>query len=381
LLAVVGFSSQLPSLLFMPFAGVVADRLNRHRVVIITQIAAMLQAGLLAYLTLTGHVQVWSLIALGAMLGVINAFDMPVRSAFVIDMVKKKSDLPAVIAMNASLFNVSRLLGPAVAGFVVAAFGEGICFLINAVSYVAVIVALLFVQGDFSVKRQDKPASVLAELKDGLTYTWNTAPIRAAILLLATFGFGGMAFLVLLPVFVKDIGGNANTLGWLSSASALGSVIGTAILAMRRSVVGMGRWALISSCVYTVLMLLFGLVHSFWLAVPLMVGLGAAMMLQMGCCSTIVQSVVDHDKRGRVMSLFNMAFLGTVPLGGLLAGALANHFGFSNMIFASTVYCALVILLFGSQVPKLRKETRPIYIERGLIQAEEELDIISKPGA
>lgn len=379
LLAVVAASSQLPSLLIMPFVGVLADRFNRHRIIVITQIAAMLQAGALAYLTLTNQMQMWHLVALGVLMGIINAFDIPVRSAFVMDMVKEKEDLPAAIAMNSSLMNVSRLLGPAIAGFVVASLGEGMCFLINSVSYIAVITALMFIHGNFEPKAGRAHNSVLHELKEGLAYAAKTTPIRAPILLLAIFGFGGMAYAMLLPVFVTTIGGNANTLGYLSSASAFGSVVGTTILATQKSVIGLGRLALISSFVYTGCLFAFGFANNLWTAMPILALLGAAMMLQMGCFNTILQAVVEDDKRGRIMSFFSMAFMGTVPLGGLVGGAIANQFGFHTMIFVSAAYCLAVSLIFANQMPRLRRETKPIYIQRGLLEAEEEVEIITKP--
>ncbi|MBS1953969.1 MAG: MFS transporter [Cyanobacteria bacterium SZAS-4] len=381
MLAVVGVSSQLPSLFVMPFAGVLSDRFNRHRIIVLTQACAMLQAGTLAYLTLSHQLQIWHLIALGVLMGLINAFDMPVRSAFVMDMVKRKKDMPAAIAMNSSLMNVSRLLGPAVAGFVVAAVGEGICFLINAVSYVAVITALLFIHGDFEPKAKEVATGVINELKEGLQYTARTAPIRAPILLLALFGFGGMAYAMLLPVFVKSIGGDANTLGYLSSASAVGSIVGTAILATRKSVLGLGKLALTSSFVYALALFAFGFAHSLLFALPILAVLGATMMLQMGCCNTILQAVVEDDKRGRVMSLFTMAFMGTVPLGSLAAGAIANHFGFQTMLFSCATYCLMVATIFAKQMPRLRRETKPIYVERGLLEAEEDVELVTKPAA
>jgi MFS family permease len=381
ILALVGVSSQLPSLLIMPFAGVLADRFNRHRILLLTQAGAMVQASVLAALTLSGHLQVWHLVALGLVMGVVNAFDLPVRSAFVIDLVERKEDLPAAVAMNSTLMNVSRLLGPAVAGFVVAALGEGMCFLINAASYIVVIGALLLIRGNFDPAPVATRPGVFSELKEGVAYAMRTTPIRASILLLAIFGFGGMAYAMLMPVFVKSIGGNANTLGYLSSASALGSVLGAAILATRKSVVGLGRLALLASFAYALALLGFGFAHSVWTAVPFLVVLGAALMLQMGSCNTILQSVVEDDKRGRVMSLFTLAFMASIPLGSLAGGAIASRLGFQAMIFTCAGYCLLVALVFAGQMPRLRRETRPIYLQRGLLVAEEELAIIAKPAA
>lgn len=381
MLALVGVSSQLPALVVMPLAGVVSDRFNRHRIIVLTQACAMLQAGVLAALTLSHRLQVWHLIALGIAMGVINAFDMPVRSAFVVGMVKRREDLPATIAMNSSLMNLSRLLGPAVAGFVVASLGEGICFAINAGSYIAVITALLLIRGNFAPAPNARRTGVFHELREGLQYAARTTPIRAPIMLLALFGFGGMAYAMLLPVFVKSIGGNANTLGYLSSASAAGSVLGTAYLATRKSVPGLGRLALIASFVYAGALFVFGFANSLWFALPVLVVLGAAMMLQMGSLNTILQSVVEEDKRGRVMSLFTMAFMATVPLGSLVAGAIATRFGFHVVLFACSAWCLLVVLAFTHQMPRLRRETRPIYIQRGLLEADEEVELISKPAA
>lgn len=279
----------------------------------------------------------------------------------------------------------------------VAAVGEGVCFAINAVSYVAVITALLFIHGNFEPKIKESAAtSVVDELKDGFKYAAATAPIRAPILLLALFGFGGMAYATLLPVFVKSIGGDANTLGYLSSASAVGSIIGTAILATRKSVLGLGKLALASSFIYASALFAFGFAHGLLFALPILAVLGATMMLQMGCCNTILQAVVDDDKRGRVMSLFTMAFMGTVPLGSLVAGAISTHFGFQNMLFACATYCMSVAIVFARQIPRLKRETRPIYVERGLIkaadilaneiergvmQAEQDVDMATKPAA
>ncbi len=381
LLAVVGASGQVPSLLVMPLAGVLADRFNRHTIVVLTQITALIQAGILSYLTLTHQVHIWHLIALGLMMGVINAFDMPVRSAFVVDLVKSKDDLPAAIAMNSSLMNVSRLLGPALAGFVVAALGEGICFLLNALSYIAVIVPLFFIRVKFEPKSGESGITLFGELKDGLAYVMSTSPIRAIILYLALFGFGGMAYALLLPVFVKEIGGNADTLGYLSSASAVGSVIATLILATRKNILGMGRWIIGSSFVYALAVLGFGFTHSFWPAAVALMFLGAAIMLQMGCCNTILQSIVEEDKRGRVMSFFTLAFMGTVPLGGLIAGVISTHFGFHNMIFACGIYCLLLAIGFTSLAPRLRAEGKPFYIRRGLLEAEEEIEVLTEPNA
>ena len=381
LLAVVGVSAQLPALVVMPFAGVLSDRFNRHRILLMTQSAALLQAAVLATLTLTHHLQVWHLVALGLVMGVITAFDMPVRSAFISSLVSRREDLPAAIAMNSSLMNISRLLGPALAGFLVAAFGEGVCFALNAASYVAVLTALLLIKGEFAPRPRLTQKTVVQELAEGMRYAASITPIRAPILLLALFGFGGMAYATLLPVFVKDIGGTANTLGYLSSASAAGSVLGTAVVATRKSVLGMGRIAVGACFVYGLALIGFSFAGTLAHALPVLVLLGGMQMLQLGCCNTILQTVVEEDKRGRVMSLFTMAFMATVPLGALGAGWIANHYGFPMMVRVCAAWVLLVALAFFSQMPRLARETRPIYVQRGIMESDEEVEIITKPAA
>ncbi|MBX9669966.1 MAG: MFS transporter [Candidatus Obscuribacterales bacterium] len=371
LLAVVGVSTQLPALLVMPIAGVLADRLNRHKIIITTQILAMVQATVLTYLTLTNQVQVPHLILLGIIAGIINSFDMPARSAFVISLVEKK-DLPAAVAMNSSLLNITRLIGPALAGFIVAAFGAGICFLLNAVSYVAVIVALLLIKGNFRAKPKSSSLGVLGELKEGLSYTWSTSPIRAVLLLVCIFGIGAASYILLLPVFVKQIGGDANTLGYLMSASAAGSLVGTLTLASRKSVLGLGKWVVASAILFSLALIGFSFINSFWPAIVGLSFIGAMMMLMMASCSTILQSVVEEDKRGRVMSFFAMSFMGTAPLGGMVSGYVANHFGFQTTVMGCGVYCLTIALIFSSLMPRLRTEAIPVYVKHGLLPQDQE---------
>ena len=385
LLAVVGASSQLPSLVVMPFAGVFADRLDRKKVIIIVQFLAMIEASMLAFLTLTDQVQVWHLIALGVFAGVISAFDMPTRSAFVFDLVDNKEDLPAAIAMNSTLMNVTRLIGPALAGFIVAALGTGICFVINAVSYIPVIGALFLIQTRAKDKplSQESPAktaekkSIIAELKVGLDYVGKTRSVRQLIVHLGIFGVGGMAYAMLLPVFVHKIHGDSNTLGYLMSGSAIGSLCATILLASRKTVVGLTRWITVSSFAFSFLLIAFSFVDAFWPAMFVLAAIGACMMLQMASINTILQTIVEEDKRGRVMSLFTMAFMGAAPIGSLGAGALANKIGLSNTLLLCGIYCLIVSVIFLRALPRWRKETRPIYIEKGLLIAEEEAEILA----
>jgi MFS family permease len=318
------------------------------------------------------------LIVLAIWSGIVNGFDLPSRSAFVVGLVDDRKDLPAAIAMNATLMNVTRLIGPALAGFIVSIAGEGICFLLNALSYIAVIGALLFIRGHFAPPAKAVERGMFDEFIDGLRYTWQTSPVRTLIVLLAVFGFGGMAYALLLPVFVKDIHGNANTLGLLMAGSAVGSLVGTLLLSRREHIIGLGRWIMIASFCYALALIGFSFAHSFVTALCALLVIGFTMMLQIASANTILQSIVEEDKRGRVMSLFSMAFLGTAPLGSLLGGAIANRIGFNMTILICGIYCLIVAALFASQLQRLRAEARPIYIEKGLLTAEQEVDILTQ---
>lgn len=369
-LAVVGVAGQLPSLLIMPFAGVFADRFNRHKIILATQLLMMVQAGALALLTLTHNVHVSYLFALSLFGGVLNAFDLPTRSAFVVGLVENKEDLPQAIAMNSTLMNVTRLIGPALAGFIVAAAGEGFCFLLNALSYIAVIGALLMIKGNFEPEKRERNG-LISELKEGLSYTWNTLPVRALILLLGAMGMGGMAYALLLPVFVKHIGGDANTLGYLMSASATGSLVGTVMLAKRGKVVGLGRWIVIAAYLFAGSLFALSFAHNFVFAVVALFFVGASMMVLMSASSTILQSIIDENKRGRVMSFFTMAFMGTAPIGSLICGTIADRIGFNATILGCSIYCLLIAIVFSVKMPMLRAATRPLYIEKGLIEVDD----------
>lgn len=374
-LAAVGVAAQLPSLLITPFAGVIADRFNRKKIIMITQICLMIEAALLAYVAWSNHAEIWQLIALGAFAGIVTAFDIPTRSAFVVGLVEKMEDLPQAIAMNSTLMNVTRLIGPALAGFLVAAVGEELCFLLNALSYVAVIIALSFIHGNFDPGAR-RNNGMFAEFKEGFEYTWKTIPVRALILLLAFFSLGSMAYALLLPVFVKQIGGDANTLGYLMSATALGSLVGTLMLAKRAQIVGLGKWIVTSSYLCAASLFALSFAHSFWFAACALLFVGATMMIQMSAANTILQSIIDENKRGRVMSFFTMAFLGTAPIGSLIGGAVADRFGFNTTLTGCAIYCLLVAIVFSMQVGKIREAARPIYIQKGLLEAEEEMDIL-----
>jgi MFS family permease len=367
LLGAVGFAGQIPTFFLAPFAGVWVDRWNRHRTLVVTQVLAMLQSAVLAVLALTGAIDVASIIALNVLQGLINAFDMPARQAFVVEMVTDRADLPNAIALNSSMVNAARLIGPSVAGLLIALVGEGLCFAIDAASYVAVIASLLAMQLPARTA-PPKTGRVFAQMREGLAYVVRSVPIRSVLLLLALVSLMGMPYTVLMPVIAtKVLHGGANTLGILMAASGLGALCSALYLASRRSVLGIGRIITGTAATFGLGLVAFSRSHVLWLSLVLMLITGASMMMQMAASNTFVQTIVDEDKRGRVMSFFAMAFFGTVPFGSLLAGWLAARIGAPNTILFGGVCCIAGAALFLRELPELRKATRPIYERLGII--------------
>lgn len=370
LLGVVGFSGQFPTLLLAPFAGVLVDRWNRHRVLVVTQALAMVQSALLALVTLTDIVTVEHLVFLAVFQGVINAFDMPARQSLVVDMIQSRADLPNAIALNSSLVNAARLIGPSVAGVLIAAVGAGLCFLFDAASYLAVIGSLLAMRLP-PPKKRDNPKHVLHELAEGFRYSIGFAPIRSVLTLLALVSLAGMPYAVLLPaIAVQTFGGGANTLGYLMSASGTGALAGAFYLASRSTVLGLGRTIALAACTFGLGLVAFSFATSLWLALPILVVSGAGMMIQMAASNTIVQTLVDDEKRGRVMSFYAMAFFGSMPLGSLIAGSLSTRIGVSHTVMIGGIASFLAGVVFFFRLPKLRIAARPVYIQRGIIPEE-----------
>ena len=367
LLGVVGFAGQFPTFLLAPFTGVLADRWNRHRTIVVTQTLSLLQAAALAILVLTETVQVWHLIALAVVLGAINALDMPVRQSFIIQMIERKEDLANAIALNSAMVTATRLLGPSIAGVLIGAFGEGICFLVNAISYVAVIAALLAMH---VAPPPSKPANgrMIDGLKEGFAYVAGFAPVRDILLLLASMSFMGMPYYILMPVFAKDVlGGGAHTLGFLMGAAGLGALVGTIYLATRKSIRGFIRIIAVAASVFGAGLVAFSLSHVVWLSMILVFVAGLGMMVQMACSNTIIQTIVDDDKRGRVMSLFTMAFIGMAPFGSLFAGALASRIGAPNTLAIGGGFCVAGGIVFASRLKAMRNVLHPIYRKMGII--------------
>lgn len=368
LLGVLGFAGQIPTFVLAPLAGVLVDRWDRYRVMVVTQALAMLQSALLAGLALAGVINVWHVLALSVMQGLITAFEMPARQSMVVQMVEDRADLPNAIALNSSMVNAARLLGPAVAGVVIAAVGEGWCFFADAVSYLAVIASLLMMRIT-PRPRIAKSTRVLSEMIEGFRYVRGFAPIRSILLLLAMVSLVGMPYMVLMPVIAREVmGGGPGTLGALTAASGLGALCGALYLASRTSVLGLGRVIGGSAALFGVGLVAFSRVSVLWLALPLMLVTGAGMMLQMAASNTVLQTLVDEDKRGRVMSLFAMAFFGTVPFGSLLAGALANRIGAQNTLLAGGVACIVAAAIFFRELPELRRLARPTYVRLGILK-------------
>jgi MFS family permease len=367
LLGIVGFASQVPTFLLATFAGVLADKYNNHKIIITTQTFAMIQAFVLAYLTLSHQVTIWHIIVLSVFIGIINAFDMPTRQSFVIEMVENKNDLPNAIALNSSMFNSARLIGPTVAGFLISSVGEGMCFLLNAISYIAVIVALFAMR----IKGKKKSAvkkKVLSELKEGLKYSYNFKPIRAILMMIAVVSLAGMPYTILMPVIARDIlHGNASTLGLLMGSVGIGAVTGAVYLASRKTVVGLGRWIYYASAIFGISIILFSFSRNVPLSIFFMLFTGFGMMVQMASCNTVLQTIVDDDKRGRVMSLYVTAFMGTAPFGSLIAGSLASRIGTPGTLLLSGITILIAAAIFAKVIPSLRKLIRPVYVQKGII--------------
>ncbi len=367
LLGAVTFSSQIPSFLLGPFAGVAADRFNRHKVLIVTQALSMLQASTLAVLVLTETVEIWHVLALSAVLGIINALDISTRQAFVFELVEKRENISNAIALNSSMFNMARLVGPTIAGLIIAVVGEGICILINALSYIAVLASLLLMRLE-PLERVAQERKPWQSLKDGFRYAFGFPPIRALIMIVALLSLFGMPFSVLLPVFARDIlHGGANTLGYLMGASGLGALSGALFLAQRKSVMGLGRVIVFTMVLFGSSLIAFSFSNMLLLSLVLMLFTGFGMIVSMASCNTLLQTLTDDDKRGRVMSLYATAFMGMAPIGSMLAGAVAERVGVGYTLAGCGLLCALSIVPFAVRLPRLRQMVWPIYERLGIV--------------
>jgi MFS family permease len=367
LLGVVSFSSQIPVFLLASIAGVYVDRWNRHRMLIATQTLSMIQALTLAFLTLYGTIHVWQIIALSIFIGVINAFDMPTRQSFIVQIVDKAEDLGNAIALNSFMFNGARLVGPAIAGILIALLGEGICFLINGLSFVGIIAALLAIKVP-KRKKAVHTSRLWHDLKEGYSYAFGFAPMRYILLQLGLMSFMGMAYAVLMPIFAKDIlHGGPHTLGFLMAASGIGALTGAVYLASQRTIIGLGQFIAYASAIFGMGIIAFSLSKILIVSLFMMFVTGFGMIVQMASSNTILQSIVEDDKRGRVMSIYATAIIGMAPIGNLFAGALASRIGAPNTLIVSGIACIIGSLIFAVNLPQIRQEVRPIYIKMGII--------------
>ena len=369
LLGTVGFASQIPILLVAPLGGAMADRHDRQQIVIGTQVASMVLAFVLAALTLTGKVQVWHILVLATLLGVANAFDIPARQAFLGDMVGKE-DLMNAIALNSTMFNGARIVGPAVAGILVAMIGEGWCFFANAVSYIAVIVGLMMMRVRRPVQKPPS-GSPLTHILEGFRFVAHTRPIRAILLLLGLVSLVAMPYTVLMPVFADRIlHGGARGLGILMSATGVGALLAALTLASRTRVRGLGRWVAYSCGGFGAALVLFASSRSFWLSTALLVPAGFCMMLQMASSNTLVQTMAPDHLRGRVMSVYSMMFMGMAPFGALIGGALADRLGAPLTVAMGGVTCAAGAVWFGLTLPSIRLEARRLVLAQAAAGGE-----------
>ena len=361
LLGLIGFAGQFPIFLLAAFGGAVADRYDRRVILICTQTSAMATAAMLAFLTLSGLIEVWHLFVLATVSGVVNAFDIPARQSFVMDMVGR-DDLLNAVALNSSVFNGARIIGPAIAGILVAAVGESWCFFGNAVSYVAVIAGLYVMQITPKINPVKK-GSAIEKIKEGFVFVARTKPIRSLMLLLGLVSLMGMPYAVLMPIFADEIlHGGVRGLGILIGASGLGALAAALTLAAKKNLKGLGRWVAVSSGVFGGFLILFSLSQTFWLSAFLLVPIGFSMMLQMASSNTLVQAMVPDELRGRVMAVYSMMFMGMAPIGALLAGSVANYLGAPNTVALGGAVCIIGSILFGSQLQSFKHEAKRLII-------------------
>ncbi len=367
LLGLSGFAGQIPSLILAPIAGVLVDRWDRHRTLVVTQILSMVQSFLLAALALAHVITVTEIVLLAVFQGAINAFDMPARQSFVVRMIDNREDLPNAIALNSSMVNGARLVGPAIAGMVIAGVGEGYCFLIDGISYIAVIASLLLMHV------APEPARKVVrragqELLEGWRYVTDSIAIRSILLNLAAVSVLGMPYATLMPIFANQVlRGGAHTLGLLMAASGVGALAGAISLATRKSVLGLGRQIVIDTGLFGAALIAFAFSHALVFSLVMLAVAGAGMMQQMAASNTILQTIVDDTKRGRVMAFYAMAFQGMAPFGSLLAGFVASRIGAPWTVAWSGACCVVVSIWFASRLPRMRAAIRPVYVRLGIL--------------
>jgi MFS family permease len=369
LLGLVAFMNLIPVLILAPVAGIVADRLNRHRIVILTQSLAMILGLTLAILTLSGMIRVWEILILTTLLGIVIAFDIPARQSFLMDMVGRE-DLFNAIALNSSMFNAARIIGPAFAGALVAWIGEGWCFFANGVSYLAVIAGLLLMRLPPQVSHLPE-GSMFDHMTEGFRFARRTAPVRSLLLMVGMVSLVAMPYTVLMPIFAATIlQGGARGLGLLMGATGVGALLGSLTLASKKNVRGLGSWVWSAGVVFGSSLILFSISRRFWVSFALLVPAGFGMMVQMGATNTLLQVMSPDRLRGRVMALYSMMFIGMAPIGALLGGALASKIGASWTVAIGGSACLTGGILFARRLPAIRGEARALIQAQGMLIGE-----------
>jgi MFS family permease len=369
LLGTVAFAGQIPIFLLGPIGGLVADRFDRRSIVVATQVSSMILASILSFLTLTKRVTVGEVILLAVLMGVVNAFDVPARQSFLVEMVGRE-DLMNAIALNSSMFNSARVIGPSVAGILVASIGEGWCFFANAVSYIAVIAGLLMMRvPKSSFEKHD--ASPLEHIAEGFRFVRHTAPIRALLTLTALVSIVALPYSVLMPIFAaRVLHGNARTLGVLMGATGIGALMGALALASRTKLQGLARLVAISCASFGTSLILFSCSRSYPLSVLLLVPVGFFVMVQMASTNTLIQAMVPDRLRGRTMAVYSMMFLGMAPIGALLSGTAADHIGAPWTVAIGGMGAIAAAAIFARNLPKIRVQARELIIAQGLAGGE-----------
>lgn len=368
MLGIVGFAGQIPMFVVAPFAGVFADKWDRHKMLLLTQSLALVQALLLTILVFLNIIQIWHIITLSVVLGIINAFDMPIRQAFVFDMIEDhKEDVGNAVALNSSMVNAARLIGPSIAGILIATVGEGWCFLVNSISFIAVVVSLL--RMEIKVKpKSAKEFRVFEQLKEGFNYSFNFAPIKNLILLLALVSLVSTSVTLLAPVFAKIyLKGGADTYGFLIAAYGSGALLGAIYLLNKKNVLGLGKLIVLAVSVFGISLIFFSFSRMFFLSTVLMFFAGTGMMLHIASTNTLLQTISEESKRGRVMSFYTMAFRGMSPFGSLIAGSLGTYIGAPSTLILTGIISLIGALIFYLKLPALRDIIRPIYENLGIL--------------
>jgi MFS family permease len=369
LLGISSFASLFPTFILAPVAGAFSDKLDRQKILITTQILFMLQAVILLILVISGTIHIWHIIALNTLLGIVSGFDSPVRQAFVVEMVEDKKDLSNAIALNSLMFNSARLIGPSIAGLVVAAFGEAVCFLINAISFLGVIIALYSMKIDKKKKLQAQSNNLFQSIKEGFLYTWNFVPVRTLLILISIVSLFGTPYMVLMPVFAKSIlHGGAHTMGFLVGGIGFGALIGALLLASRKSIIGLPGQIARNSILFSIVLIGFSLSTNYPLSQVLVVAAGFAIMSQTASSNTIIQTIIDDAMRGRVMSFYTMSFMGTMPLGSLLIGSLAESLSAQTALLIGGIICLAAALWLSINLPKLNKAINTALDKNGIIK-------------